>query len=267
MRGAARMSASVMGLGPTVDDITVLIVNYKTPELTRRAVETMLRQYEQVPVVLIDNGSHDSSTRLVHDFASRHGNVSAVINESNRYHGPAMHQGITIAQTKYVFTLDSDCEVIRGGFLEEMLDHFVEDLVYAVGELRYKNRFGYTYEYATSTRIDGDAQPSQRRRIPYAHPYAMLLDRSKYQRLDPFIHHGAPCIKNMRAAKKAGYRVLHYPVGSFVIHHAEGTSARHGYGLRARSRQIVERYLSELEALILRDPLVEIRHERDRASR
>jgi glycosyltransferase involved in cell wall biosynthesis len=261
------MSASMMGPRPTVDDITVLIVNYKTLELTRRAVETLLRYYNKVPVVLIDNGSHDSSTRLVHDIASRHSNVSAVINERNGYHGPAMHQGITLAQTKYVFTLDSDCEVVRSGFLEEMLGLFADDLVYAVGELRYKNRFGYTYGYATSTRIDGDAQPSQRRRIPYAHPYAMLLDRSKYLRLDPFIHHGAPCIKNMRAAKKAGYRVLHYPVGSFVIHHAEGTSARHGYGLRARSRQIVERYLSELEALILRDPLVEIRHERDRASR
>jgi glycosyltransferase involved in cell wall biosynthesis len=214
--------------------------------------------------VLIENGSHDSSTRLVHDLASRHSNVSAVINERNRYHGPAMHQGITIAQTKYVFTLDSDCEVVCGGFLEEMLQLFVDELVYAVGELRYKNRFGYTYGYAQSPGLDADARPNQRRRIPYVHPYAMLLDRAKYQRLDPFIHHGAPCIKNMRGAKKAGYRVLHYPVGSFVIHHAEGTSAQHGYGLRARSRQIVERHLSELEARVLRDPLVEIRHERDR---
>jgi glycosyltransferase involved in cell wall biosynthesis len=252
---------------PSLDDITVVIVNYKTVELTRRVIETLLGRYEEVTVILIDNGSHDSSTLLIQDMASRHDNVSAVINERNRYHGPAMHQGIELARTNYVFTLDSDCEIVRGGFLEEMLALFVEESVYAVGELRYKNRFGYTYGYATVPGQDASAHPSGRRRIPYVHPYAMLLDRSKYQSLDPFIHHGAPCIKNMRAAKKAGYRVVHHPVGNFVIHHAEGTSAQHGYGLRARSRQIMERCLSNVEALILRDPLVEIRHQRDRDPR
>ena len=258
------MSAGMMGQRPTVDDITVLIVNYKTLELTRRAIETMLQRYGEVPMLLIDNGSHDSSTNLVWDMASRHRNISVVINERNRYHGPAMHQGIALAQSKYVFTLDSDCEVVRGGFLEEMLALFADDRVYAVGELRYKNRFGYTYGYAADTGDEAHARPNEKRRIPYSHPYAMLLDRSKYQRLDPFIHHGAPCIKNMRSAKKAGYRVLHFPVGTFVIHHAEGTSAQHGYGYRARGRQIIERWLSDVEALILRDPLVEIRHREDR---
>jgi glycosyltransferase involved in cell wall biosynthesis len=250
-----------------IDEITVLIVNYRTRNLTQRAIETLLQQYPKVPLVLIDNGSQDESTDLLRDTAARQSNVSTVINQRNRYHGPAMHQGMDLAQTDYVFTLDSDCEVVGGGFLEHMLSMFSDDRLYAVGELRYKNRFGYTYGYATRSGHDARARPENRRRIPYVHPYAMLLDRAKYLSLDPFVHHGAPCIKNMRAAKKAGYLVRHFPIHDFVIHHAEGTSAHHGYGYRVRAGQLVGRYLTDLQGFILRDPVVEIRHRVDREKR
>ncbi len=248
-------------------DITVVIANYKTRDLTQRAISTLLRYYAQVPVLLIDNGSKDASTDLLRDMAERHGNVSVVINDQNRYHGPALHQGIGLAQTEYVFTMDSDCEVIQGGFLEQMAKPFSDPRLYAVGDVRYKNRFGYTYGYATITGHEARARPENRRRIPYVHPYAMLLDRKKYLELDPFFHHGAPCIKNMRAAKKAGYLVRHFPIHDYVVHHAEGTSAQHAYGHRARARQIVERYLTDIECFILRDPVVEIQHRADRAGR
>src|SRR5438552_2271158 len=85
--------------------------------------------------------------------------------------------------------------------------------------VNYKNRFGFTYGY------DERMQAGRPRRIPYVHPYAMLIDRSKYGRLHPFIHHGAPCIKNMRDAQRAGYGVHNFPIDRFVVHHSEGTSA------------------------------------------
>jgi glycosyltransferase involved in cell wall biosynthesis len=186
--------------------------------------------------------------------------ITTVINKNNLYHGPAMHQGIMLSKTPYVFTLDSDAEITSGDFLEPMSDLFRDPRVYAVGELRYKNRFGYTYGYVTSDGHTAGTNPEGRRRIPYVHPYAMLLDRTKYQRLQPFVHHGAPCIKNMRDAKRAGYLVRHFPIGGFVVHHLEGTSAQHGYGLRVRSRQIVERVLTNVESFVFRDPVLKVRH-------
>jgi glycosyltransferase involved in cell wall biosynthesis len=251
-------------MSPHVQDVTAVIVNYKTRDLTARAVETLRRHYAELRLILIDNGSHDDSTDLLLEMADLHPNVATVINQRNRFHGPAMHQGIELAQTPYVFTLDSDCEVIATGFLERMLSLFSDNDVYAVGELRYKNRFGYTYGYATIHGHEARARPENRRRIPYVHPYAMLLDRAKYFRLHPFEHHGAPCIKNMRAAKRAGYVVRHFPIHEFVIHHAEGTSSQHGYGFRARSRQVIEQFLTNIEGFVLRDPVVKIQHRRDR---
>lgn len=245
----------------SLDDVTALVVNYKTLDLTRRAIGTLREHYPHLRLVVIDNGSWDDSTAFLGEVARADPYVDAVFNARNRYHGPALDQGIRLASTPYVFTLDSDCEVREGGFLEAMLGLFTREAVYAVGEIAYKNRFGYTYGYGET------AQPEKRGRIPYIQPYAMLIARSTYLRLRPFIHHGAPCIKNMQHAKRLGYAVVPFPVHRYVVHHAEGTSAVHGFGRRARARQHIEHALSSAQAFVLRDPLVKVTKKDDAAAR
>lgn len=236
--------------------VTVVVVNYRTLELTRRCVETLHDHYSDLPLVLIDNGSDDESTEYVRELGQTQQNVRAQLNEGNRYHGPALDQGVRLAEARYVLTLDSDCEVVRGGFLEEMLREFQRPETYAVGELRYKNRFGYTYGYGYD---EGAAQPERRGRIPYIHPYAMLLDRDKYLRLRPFIHHGAPCIRNMQDARRKGYTVVDFPVGDYVFHRMQGTSVAYGYGALGGVRRRLEYYLNRLDVLVTRDPTLPVR--------
>ncbi len=235
------------------DRITAVVVNYRTLELTRACVDSLLARYPDLAVILIDNGSGDQSSRYVRRLGETLANVRAVLNPRNLYHGPALDQGVRLARTKYVFTLDSDCEIRLGGFLEDMLSHFEDASTYAVGGLRYKNRFGFTYGY-------GEAhEPEKRGHIPYIHPYAMLLDREKYLGLRPFIHHGAPCIRNMEDAQRAGYRVVHFPIGDFVLHRMEGTSSSYGYGFRLAVKQRIEYYVNTLMSLVRRDPTLPVR--------
>jgi glycosyltransferase involved in cell wall biosynthesis len=236
-----------------VEDVTAVVANYRTLDLTRRCVESFRAHYPDVRLLLIDNGSADESTEYIRGLGEDLPNVSTQLNAENRYHGPALDQGIRSAETAFVFTLDSDCEVVSGGFLERMLQAFAVPETYAIGELRYKNRFGFTYAYGY------EGRPAKERWIPYVHPYAMLLDRGKYLRLRPFVHHGAPCLRNMRDAKKARLRVLDFPIGDYVVHRMQGTSASQGYGLRAGTRQRVEYYLSRLEGVITRDPTFPVR--------
>jgi glycosyltransferase involved in cell wall biosynthesis len=235
------------------DRITAVVVNYRTLELTRACVESLLARYPDLTVILIDNGSGDESSRYVGRLGETMSNVRAVLNPRNLYHGPALDQGVRLARTDYVFTLDSDCEILLGGFLEEMLSHFEDPSTYAVGGLRYKNRFGFTYGYGETQ------EPEKRGRVPYIHPYAMLLDRKKYLGLRPFIHHGAPCIRNMEDAQRAGYRVAHFPIGDFVLHRMEGTSSSHGYGFRLAVKQRFEYYLNMVTTLVRRDPTLPVR--------
>jgi glycosyltransferase involved in cell wall biosynthesis len=148
--------------GTVEGSVVALVVNYKTLELTRQCVQTLLAHYPFLPVVMIDNASADRSTSFIAELASERDNIHAQINEKNMHHGPALDQGMRIAEARYVLTLDSDCEILRAGFIEEMLKQFENPRMYAVGELRYKNRFGYTYGYWYA-----DPRPKW---IPYVHP-------------------------------------------------------------------------------------------------
>lgn len=177
-------------------DITAVIVNLLTKELTQNCYESLRQHYPTVSVILIDNGSQDDSTEYIRravmqaDATRRHypgaGRVTAIINEHNLYHGPALHQGTMAAQTDYVFTLDSDCVVHEGGFLELMLAEFeADDSLFAV--------FHTTKPEAP---VFGSAV------------WAMLFDRNKY--LEPgirsFEHHGSPAHRVLGDAIRLGYR-------------------------------------------------------------
>ncbi|RRR73340.1 MAG: glycosyltransferase [Candidatus Viridilinea halotolerans] len=204
---------------PDLSAITIIIVNYKTYALTKACVASVLQHYPEVPLILLDNGSADESTRYIVETAQAHPHVVAQLNAHNRYHGPAMDQGINLSKTPYAFTLDSDCEIMRTGLLEGLLAIFDDPQCYAAGELQYMDRFGYTLPVGMKyyTR--------------YIHPYAMLLDRAKYLTLKPFVHHGSPCLHNMQAAQRQGYHFYAFPVAEYVLHHTQGTCSRYGYGL------------------------------------
>jgi len=215
----------------SLQHVTAIIINYKTLDLTAHCVESFLEAYPTVRLILIDNGSHDSSTDYLRTVVARHGNVSGIFNYKNRYHGPAMHQGIVASNTRYVFTLDSDSAVLRTGFLEAMLAQFSNPDTYAVGSLRFMDRFGF------------DLLPGTRCYTHYIHPAMMLLDRAKYLTLTRFIHHGSPCLRNMYAAQRRGYRLCDFPVQDFCLHLGRGTCSRYGYGLSVKT--LIESYISK----------------------
>jgi glycosyltransferase involved in cell wall biosynthesis len=207
-----------------LEEISFLIVNYRTLDLTTRCIESLQKFYPQAEITIVDNGSGDESTDYIREMASRVGNVHAILNPTNRYHGPALDQGLREAQTRLVFCLDSDCEVLRGNFLEAMAAHFSDPCTYAVGELVKMNRFGYT------------RSQSKGRSFDYVHPRRMLLDRSKYLGLRRFNHHGAPCLANMRQAVQRGYRLRDFPIQEYILHLGRGTCGSYGYGLGWRHK-------------------------------
>jgi glycosyltransferase involved in cell wall biosynthesis len=200
-------------------DVTAVTVNYRTADLTKRCVSSFLMQYPQVKSILIDNGSQDDSTAYIREVAALHPNVSAIFNQANLFHGPALDQGIRASETRFVFTLDSDCEIKSGGFLELMMGLFQDPSLYAAGRLLLVDRFGFRLP------------PASKGGIQYVHPSAMLLERGKYAGLPPFEHHGAPCLQNMREAIKTGFTVSDFPVMDYISHDWRGTAGRYGYGL------------------------------------
>ena len=206
-------------------EITTVIINFKTAEMTCRAVSSFRRFYSSVPLLLIDNGSNDGSAGALNAFRRQHPQgINVIENDHNLHHGPAMDQALHHAQTRFVFFMDSDCEVYRGEFLEKMAAEMdTGSYAYAIGKRVFMNKRGFDVPQAGAA-------------TPYIRPIFMLIDREHYLSLPPFQHHGTPCLINMLAATRRGLKLIDFPVEEYVHHYGRGTAGRYGYGLGWRGK-------------------------------
>jgi glycosyltransferase involved in cell wall biosynthesis len=212
--------------------ITAVIINFRTPDLLRRAVRSFRTYYPAIPLLLIDNGSHDGCDTVMRELQRQSPDrTELLLNRQNLHHGPAMDQALHHVRTQYVLFLDSDSEVVQGGFLEGMLGVAKsDDAHYAIGKKIFMNRRGFDV-----------SEPAGG--MPYIRPMCMLVHRERYLLLPPFERHGAPCLTNMHAAVDRGFAVLHFPVEEYVFHAGRGTASIHGYrlGIRGRFNHLMNR--------------------------
>ena len=203
-------------------DVSAVIINFRTPDLTLRAVRSLRSCYETLPLLLIDNGSRDSSEALLR--ASAGGSTELLLNARNIHHGPAMDQALRHLTSAFVLFLDSDIEMLQAGFVERMRTALLDQpQAYAIGKRIWMNHRGFD----VPENADGQ---------PYIRPICMLLRRNVYFTLPPFERHGAPCLSNMREASRRGLHLLDFPVEEFIRHRGRGTAARHGYRLGVRGK-------------------------------
>lgn len=202
--------------------VTVVIINYRTPDLLEKAVASLRRYYPDIHALLIDNGSHDGkSVAVMNEWKSRHpASTEFLLNPTNLHHGPAIDQAMRHAVSPLLLFLDSDCEIIKGGFIEMMIEAVLASpLHYAIGKRIWMDRRGFDLPEGTPGAI------------PYVRPICMLLRREIYLELPGAERHGTPCLSNFREALRQGYHLLHFPIENFVYHKGRGTAERFGYGL------------------------------------
>jgi hypothetical protein len=207
--------------------VTMVIINYRTPDLTERAIASVRRHYPHISLLLIDNGSYDGkSVPLLTAWKSRHPQcVELLLNTRNLHHGPAIDQAAHNATLPFLFLLDSDCEILKDGVVEKMLQRALESpLHYAVGKKIWMDHRGF------------DLPAGKDGAIPYIRPLCMLVRRDVYLSLPRAERHGAPCLANMREAVRRGYMLVDFPIEEFVHHEGRGTAERFGYQLGWRGK-------------------------------
>ena len=196
-----------------LDKVTVVSVNLKTLGLTRAMYESLREFYPDVRVILVDNGSRDASTAYIREQASSHSHTKCILNKGNLGHGGGLNQAIRKAVTPFVFTIDTDCIVKHGGFLELMVQQFGKDpKLFALGSLDKRGTSGL-----------------KRGPYPYVHPWASMLDRAKYLKLQPFARGGAPAMRTMLDAERKGFHFGNFPVRQYVRHIGGGTRANQAW--------------------------------------
>jgi N-acetylglucosaminyl-diphospho-decaprenol L-rhamnosyltransferase len=132
------------------DRLGIVIVNYRTPDLTIRCVQSILRNKLAKPsdIIVVENGSNDDSfSRINRNLPDIH----IIESESNRGFGGGVNLGISNSQREFVLVANPDTyfshEIMQAiYFLDNNTDVGVVglDLVYPGNERQYSGRRFYT---------------------------------------------------------------------------------------------------------------------------
>lgn len=198
-----------------ISDVTAIFVNCCTPNYTRNLVEGLRREYPALKFVVVDNGSYDESTEYIRRLGNQEG-FKVILNETNRGHGPGMHQAILTSHTRLCFVLDSDVIVLKGGFLEPMIEAFDEEpKLYAIGTKG---------QPVTAKRTKEIIEAARRAGTLGINSYdGMLIDREKYLLLKPFKQHGSATIHNQHDALAKGFILGEFSTLEYLHHIGEQT--------------------------------------------
>ncbi|MTV39971.1 O-linked N-acetylglucosamine transferase family protein [Duganella radicis] len=174
-----------------IDQIPVVTVSYNSPDLIEALLRTF-RQFYSNRVYVID-GSNPDVAEQIRAITDRHDNVEFIPFGYNIHHGPGLAWAINhLGLSGEVLFLDSDVEIIQGGFLES-LHSALRPGMYGVGSIQPVNEAGYD-------RADGN--------VRYLHPACMLTNIEVVRQWPMPIKHGAPMIAAMLAIHQAGQHQL-----------------------------------------------------------
>ncbi|MET0321341.1 MAG: tetratricopeptide repeat protein [Duganella sp.] len=174
-----------------IDQIPIVTVSYNAPDLIEALLRT-LRQFYGNRVYVID-GSNPDVAEKIRAIAATFDNVEFIPFGYNIHHGPGLAWAINhLGLTGEVLFLDSDVEILRGGFIETMHERLRPGM-YGVGSIQPVNEQGYD-------RADGV--------VRYLHPACMLTNIDVVRQWPMPIKHGAPLIAAMLAIHHAGRHEL-----------------------------------------------------------
>ena len=202
----------------TEQSVAVVVANYNTSRLIAQLVFSLYRllggdQFSEL--VVVDNASTDGSPEVL---AALHRAklIHLIRNRTQRYHGPALTQGISWlarsrSQVDYVWVLDSDVVVLRSDTVRDAL--------------------------ATARRVDAAAvgqklgDPAYNRLLTnnreMLDPCSMLFDPGRIWQssIPPFLEDGAPATALQVSADDLGLRLVDFPFveDAYLLHLGRGT--------------------------------------------
>ena len=134
-------------------DVSIIIVNYNTKELTAQCIESIFEKTSGVTfeVIVVDNASSDGSQ----EFFSEDPHIIFVEAGENLGFGRANNKGLELASGKYVFFLNSDTVLVNNAVKSffEYCESNSEKKIGAVGCLleNYSGVYVHSFGYFPST--------------------------------------------------------------------------------------------------------------------
>ena len=223
-----------------IPSISVVIINHKTIELTKKAIKSIYNFYQSIPILVIDNGSKNESRNQLKEMANKIPVLNLIFLKENINHGPALDLAFKKVQTDWILTFDSDCEMFKRDLIEDIFQQVTSN-TYAIGKKNEYDELGFSFT-------------GFGKKVDYIHPSCGIYNCRKYFKLSPFFNHGSPCINNMIDANKykSQFQLIDFSVENYVYHLGAGTVSHYGYNLNyiSKFRFIKWKYRNFLNKLL-----------------
>lgn len=124
--------------------LSIIIPTYNMEQYLRYCLDSLLikENFEALDVLVINDGSKDSSSAIAHEYADRYPTVFRVIDKENGNYGSCINRGVKEATGKYIKVLDADDSFDTRTFEEflEFLKNINTDLILSDFEIVNKER-------------------------------------------------------------------------------------------------------------------------------
>ena len=103
-------------------DVSIIIINYKTPELVIDCIESIKNKTKDInyEIIVVDNDSNDDSPQILKNKLDN--DIKFVVSDTNLGFGKANNLGYQYATGKYLFLLNSDTLLINNA-IKIMFDY------------------------------------------------------------------------------------------------------------------------------------------------
>ena len=154
-------------------DVSVVIVNYKTPELLYKCVQSIIKETKNIKyeIIIVDNDSHDNSEKFIKEI---YADINWINMGYNSGFARANNAGIKKATGKYILLLNSDTEIVDNA-IEKTLDKYIE--------LEKNNKIGFLgckmIDYNNNILFSSNIEFNGLKKIFKANPIYIKLNRKK----------------------------------------------------------------------------------------
>lgn len=228
--------------------LSIIIINYKTPTLTKRCIESIFKFKGEIDleIIVVDNDSKDNSKEVV---LNSFPEVIWINNLTNEGFGRANNLGVSHAKGEYLLLLNSDC-ILLSNTLEKCLSRAIsisdlgvlgcklinedgspqKSIYYYIGDYIgiLKNNLLYDYFFRPN--------PTEIKALMGAF---MLIPRKVFEAakgFDPDFFMYAEEIELCNRIKQLGYKIIYYEE-AITVH-------KHGGSSEGSTWSVKQNYLS-----------------------
>lgn len=192
--------------------VSVILATYNRKKYLSRAIKSLLNQsYKNFEVIIVDDGSHDNSEKIIFPYLKKHSNFK-YIRHSNRKNPLSVNSGFLLASGKYITLLDSDDEYGKNHLKDrvEFMKKSKADLLHSPAKLIGKEEDMYL--------------PDARNKKKLIHINDCIIGATLFGKREVFLKLNG--FKNKYSADsdfynrvvKAGYKVIKFDNPSYIYY-------------------------------------------------